>query len=52
VTPFDPPNVHLCLAKPVAYRGLFGRKGELQHVDLFVDRPDEFVTAIDQRLRR
>jgi hypothetical protein len=49
VTPLDAPNVHLCLAGPVAYRGFFGRRGQMEHLDLFVDRPDELLAAIAAR---
>jgi hypothetical protein len=50
VTPFDPPNVHLCLKAEVEARTFFGLRRRLQHIDLFVDRPDAFLSAMEQRV--
>jgi hypothetical protein len=48
-SPFDPPNVHLCLAGPVRYTTLLGLEREAQHLDLFVDRPEAFLAAVEAR---
>jgi hypothetical protein len=46
VTPFDPPNVHLCLTGPVEYRTYFGLRRRTQHLDLYVDEPERFLAAV------
>lgn len=50
VTPLDPPTVHLCLLAPVAYRSFFGRARQAEHLDIFVDRPEAFLRALEARL--
>jgi hypothetical protein len=49
VTPFDPPNVHLCLEGPVEVSTFFGLRRRIQHIDLFVDRPDVFLAELKSR---
>lgn len=49
VTPFDPPNLHLCFSEPVVLRGLLGMRRTVQHLDLFVDRPEVLVAALKAR---
>lgn len=49
VTPADPTNVHLCLSAPVRMTTFFGLQREAQHLDLFVDRPEQFIAAIERR---
>jgi len=51
VTPFEEPNVHLCLHEPVQASLFFGITRPVQHLDLFVERPEEFITALGERLR-
>jgi len=46
VTPFDPPNLHLCFREPVQARRSFGLKATVQHLDLYVDDPDAFAAAL------
>ncbi|HKD39116.1 MAG TPA: hypothetical protein VKB87_02410 [Myxococcaceae bacterium] len=52
VTPWDPPNVHLCLKAPVRLEGYFGLKRSASHLRLFVDSPDELVAAVRDRIAR
>jgi hypothetical protein len=49
VTPLDAPNVHLCLREPVRYTTLLGLKRSTAHLDLFVERPEEFLAALTGR---
>jgi hypothetical protein len=49
VTPFDPPNVHLCLDAEVEVSTFFGLRRRVRHLDLFVDRPDAFLAALETR---
>jgi hypothetical protein len=49
VTPLDPPNVHLCLEADVELSTLFGLRRRVRHLDLFVDRPDAFLAALEAR---
>jgi hypothetical protein len=46
VTPFDPPNVHLCLSGAIRYTTYFGLQRMARHIDLYVDEPDAFVAAL------
>ncbi|MFN7130484.1 MAG: hypothetical protein ACK4N5_00280 [Myxococcales bacterium] len=48
--PLDPPNVHLCFSGRVEARGLFGLPKTIEHLDLFVERPEEFVAELERRL--
>jgi hypothetical protein len=48
-TPFDPPNVHLCLEAPVGYTGLLGRERSFAHLDLYVDAPEAFIATLRER---
>ena len=52
VTPWDSPNVHLCLNAPVRLEGYFGLKRSASHLRLFVDSPDELVAAVRVRIAR
>jgi hypothetical protein len=49
VTPFDAPNVHLCLEAPVEVITFFGLRKRVQHIDLFVDRPGVFLAELEHR---
>lgn len=49
VTPIDPPNVHLCLARPVPFTTFFGLTRQAQHLDLFMDRPEVFLATLEKR---
>lgn len=49
VTPLDPPNVHLCLEAQVEVSTLFGLRRRVQHFNLFVDRPDAFLAALESQ---
>jgi hypothetical protein len=51
VTPFEEPNVHLCLREPVRASLFFGITRQVEHLDLFVERPEEFIAALAERLR-
>jgi hypothetical protein len=50
VTPFEEPNVHLCLREPVRASLLFGITRQVEHLDLFVERPEEFIAALAGRI--
>lgn len=50
VTPLDTPNVELSLRAPATLRGAFGIERSAARVQLFVDEPDAFVSAITARL--
>jgi hypothetical protein len=52
VTPWDSPNVHLCLRTPVRLEGYFGLTRNACHLRLFLDSPDEFVAAVKDRIAR
>ncbi|HEX8819369.1 MAG TPA: hypothetical protein VF794_05555 [Archangium sp.] len=49
VTPFEEPNVHLCLHEPVSATLFFGITRQVEHLDLFVERPEEFIAALTER---
>jgi hypothetical protein len=49
VTPLDPPNVHLCLDAEVEASTFFGLRRRVRHIDLFVDRPEDFIAALEAR---
>jgi hypothetical protein len=49
VTPFDPPNVHLCLDADVEATTFFGLRRRIRHLDLFVDRPEVFLAELEAR---
>jgi hypothetical protein len=49
VTPLDPPNVHLCLDADVEAATFFGLRRRVRHLDLFVDRPEDFLAALEAR---
>jgi hypothetical protein len=51
VTPFEEPNVHLCLHEPVRATLFFGLARQVEHLDLFVERPAEFIAALAERAR-
>jgi len=51
VTPFEEPNVHLCLHEPVRATLFFGITRQVEHLDLFVERPEEFIAALVERSR-
>ncbi|HZH75340.1 MAG TPA: hypothetical protein VEY88_04860, partial [Archangium sp.] len=51
VTPFEEPNVHLCLHEPVRATLFFGITRQVEHLDLFVERPEEFIAALVERTR-
>ena len=50
VTPLDMPNVELTLRAPATLRGSLGIARSAARVQLFVDEPDAFVSAIKARL--
>jgi hypothetical protein len=50
ITPIDSPNVELSLRAPATLTGSFGIDRSAARVQLFVDDPDDFVTAIRARL--
>ncbi len=52
VTPLDEPNVHLCLSEPVTSTTYFGLTKQVQHLDLFVERPEAFIAALTGRRER
>ncbi len=51
VTPYDAPNVHLCLARPVEIAKYFGLRRKVQHLDFYLDDPDAFVDALVRHCR-
>jgi hypothetical protein len=51
VTPFEEPNVHLCLHGPVSATFFFGITRQVEHLDLFVERPEEFIAALAERIQ-
>ena len=52
VTPLDMPNVELALRAPATLQGSFGIERSAARVQLFVDEPDRFVAAIEERLQQ
>jgi hypothetical protein len=50
VTPFDPPNVTLRLVEPLPFTSYFGITKLARCIRLYVDEPEHFLAAIDNRL--
>jgi len=42
--------VHLCFREEVEARLVFGLRRRLRHLDLYVDEPDAFASAISDAL--
>lgn len=51
VTPLDAPNVELRLRAPATLHGSFNLARSAARVQLFVDEPDSFVAAVQQKIR-
>ncbi len=51
VTPFDAPNLHLCVRSPQTGRTYFGIARTFEHLDLYVDEPEAFLDALKKAHR-